>query len=186
VAIDLAALAVLALVAAFGSASGALHQLVQLAGMLVGWFAAWHLGAPVARGFARWLPASTARGAAGLLLFFGFSILAAWVGHLFLATRGLSGAVRAPPDRGAGALLGGAKAGLVLWIARSALALAGGRVSLGRFAVDARGSDLAAFAREHNLLVRLRPAADRALERMGGDAPASRPAPVPKGATRAR
>jgi membrane protein required for colicin V production len=167
-ALDLAAIAILALAAAAGASSGALHQLVQLAGMVVGWLAAWHLGAPVARGISRWLPEGTARGAAGLLLFVGFSILAAWVGHLFLATKGMSGTVRAPPDRGAGALLGGAKAGLVLWIALSALVLAGGRISFGRYALDRAGSDLAALAEEHNLLVRWRPAADRALERLGG------------------
>jgi membrane protein required for colicin V production len=195
VAIDLATVALLALGAAFGSASGALHQLVQLAGMVVGWVAAWHLGAPVARGITRWIPQGTARGAAGLLLFLGFSILGAWVGHRFLATRGLKGVVRSPPDRGLGALLGGAKAALVLWVALSALALAGGRVALGRFVLDGRGSDLVALAREQNLLSRWRPAADEALERFGGPMPGERAPerapeapspPVPKGAPHAR
>jgi membrane protein required for colicin V production len=186
VAIDLAAIAILALAAAVGSANGALHQLVQLGGMAVGWLAAWHLGEPVARGVTRWLPQGTARGAAGLLLFLGFGILGAWVGHRFLATRGLSGVVRGPPDRGLGAVLGGAKAAVVVWIALSALALAGGSVSLGRFALDGSDSDLVAFARDHNLLTRWRPAADRALERFGGDAPAKPPAPVRRGAQRAR
>ena len=192
-AIDFATVALLALAAAFGSASGALHQLVQLAGMAVGWIAAWQLGAPVARGIARWLPQGTARGAAGLLLFLGFGTLGAWVGHRFLATRGLKGAVRSPPDRGLGAVLGGAKAALVLWIALSALALAGGRVSLGRFVLDGSRSDLVDLAREHNLLTRWRPAADEALQRFGaGEAPRPKapprpaPAPVPKGWQRAR
>jgi membrane protein required for colicin V production len=108
------------------------------------------------------------------------------VGHRFLATRGVAGAVRSPPDRGLGALLGGAKAALVVWVALSALALAGGRVALGRFAVDGRGSGLLEVAREHNLLVRWRPAADRALERFAPEE-TGRPAPaVPKGGPRAR
>jgi len=191
--IDLATVVLLALGAAFGSASGALHQIVQLGGMVVGWAAAWHLGAPVARGITRWLPPGTARGAAGLLLFLGFSILGAWVGHRFLATRGLKGVVRSPPDRGLGAVLGGAKAALVLWIALSALALAGGRIALGRFVLDGAGSDLVALAREQNLLSRWRPAANEALERFAGPGgaepapvPAPPPPPVPKGAPRAR
>jgi membrane protein required for colicin V production len=185
--IDLAAIGILALAAVSGSFSGALHQLVRLAGMIVGWLAAWHLGPFVAIGLGRWLPNSAARGAAGLLLFVGFSVLASWIGHRFLATRGISGAVRSPPDRGLGALLGGAKAGLVLWIALSALALAGGRVALGRYAVNGAGSDLAALAHGHNLLARLHPAADRALERLAPPAqPAPAQAPVPGGAPRAR
>ncbi|MGB8929784.1 MAG: CvpA family protein [Anaeromyxobacteraceae bacterium] len=185
-AIDLAAVAFLALAAAFGSSSGALHQLVQLAGVLVGWLAAWHLGPAVARGLSRWGPQGPTSAAAGLLLFLGFSILSAWIGHLFLATRSLSGAVRSPPDRGLGALLGGAKWALVVWIALSAFALAGGRVSLGRFSVDGERSDLVALAREHNLLVRWRPAAGEALKRLGGEPPAPSRAPVPKPSRRAR
>lgn len=200
-AIDLWAVAILAFAAALGSASGALHQLVQLAGMAVGWAAAWHFGAPVARGLVRWLPESRARGAAGLLLFLGFSVLGAWVGHRFLAVRGLKGAVRSSPDRGLGAVLGGAKGALVVWIALSALALAGGRVSLGRFALDGAGSDLVALAKEWNLLTRWRPAANEALERFIAEPPrpgapppkppakappTAGPAPVPKGAPRAR
>jgi membrane protein required for colicin V production len=190
VTIDLATVAILALAAAFGSASGALHQLVQLGGMAIGWMAAWHLGAPVARGITRWFPQGTARGAAGLLLFLGFGILGAWVGHRLLAARGFSGAVRSPPDRGLGAVLGGAKAALVLWIVLSALALAGGRVSLGRFVLDGSESDLVDLARKHNLLTRWRPAANEALERFGGEPPEPKPAPrsapATKGAPRAR
>jgi membrane protein required for colicin V production len=165
VTLDLAALVILALAAVSGSFKGALHQLVHLAGMVVGWLAAWNLGAAVARGIGRWVPSSAARGAAGLLLFVGFSVLAAWVGHRFLATRSMAGAVRSPPDRGLGALLGGAKAALVVWIALSALALAGGRVTLGRFVLDGAGSDLVALAQRHNLLVRWQPETEKALER---------------------
>jgi membrane protein required for colicin V production len=185
-ALDLAVVAFVALAAAFGSSAGALHQLVQLAGACVGWLAAWHLGPPVARGLARWVPLGNASAAAGLLLFLGFSILAAWVGHLFLSTRGLRGAVRSPPDRGLGALLGGAKWALVAWMALSALALAGGRVALGRWALDGEGSDLVALARDHNLLVRWRPAADEALKRLGSEPTAPARAPVPKPSHRAR
>jgi membrane protein required for colicin V production len=186
-AIDLAAIGILALAAVSGSFNGALHQLVRLAGMVVGWQAAWHLGPVVAIGLGRWLPNSAARGAAGLLLFVGFSVLASWVGHRFLATKRLSGAVRSAPDRGLGALLGGAKAGLVVWIALSALALAGGRVALGRYAVDGAESDLAALAHRYNLLARLQPATDRALERfVPPPQPGPSLAPVPGGGSHAR
>jgi len=184
--LDLAAIVILALAAVSGSLHGALHQLVQLAGMFVGWLAAWHFGPPVARGLARWLPASVARGAAGLLLFVGFSVLAAWVGHRVLAMRRITGAVRSPPDRGLGALLGGAKGALAIWIALSALALAGGRVRLGRFALDGAGSDLAGLARDHNLLVRYAPRADEALERFAPGPPGPPRTPVPRGGSRAR
>ena len=164
--IDLVAVALLALAAASGSFSGALHQLVHLGGMGVGWLAAWNLGPPIARGLARWLPQTAARGAAGILLFLGFSILAAWLGHRLLATKRVSEALRSPPDRGLGALLGGAKAALAIWVALSALAIAGGRVSLGRFALDGAGSDLAALAHRHNLLTTWSPVTSRALERL--------------------
>jgi membrane protein required for colicin V production len=169
VAIDLVAVALLAVAAASGSLSGALHQVVHLSGMVVGWLAARHLGPPIARGLARWLPQTAARGAAGVLLFLGFSILAAWIGHRLLATRRVAAAVRSPPDRGLGALLGGAKAALTLWIALSALALVGGRVSLGRFALDGAGSDLAALAHRHNLLTTWSPVTGKALERLVSD-----------------
>jgi membrane protein required for colicin V production len=166
VTIDLVAVALLAVAAASGSFSGALHQLVHLGGMVVGWLAAWHLGPPIARSLSRWLPQTAARGAAGVLLFLGFSILAAWIGHRLLATKRVSDAVRSPPDRGLGALLSGAKAALTIWIALSALALVGGRVSLGRFALDGAGSDLAALAHRHNLLTTWSPVTSRALERL--------------------
>jgi membrane protein required for colicin V production len=71
--------------------------------------------------------------------------------------------VRGPADRGAGALLGGAKAALVAWALLSALALAG---DLAPDAVRARARDsqLAALARDHNLVARLDPGAARRLE----------------------
>jgi membrane protein required for colicin V production len=57
-------------------------------------------------------------------------------------------------DRGLGALVGGAKAALVLWVMLSVLALWGRAVHLGPVHLDPRGSDLVAFAREHNALRR--------------------------------
>jgi membrane protein required for colicin V production len=189
VAIDLAAVVLLSLAAAAGALQGALHQLVHLAATAAGWAAAWLLAAPVGIGLERWLAPHAARGAAGLLLFVGFSALASFAGHRFLSARGVKAAAKSPANRGAGALLGGAKAGLALWVALSALALAGGRVSLGRFAVDGAGSDLFAVAREHNLISSLRPEGRRALERLGVEPGKPAPAPpaaVPGGGARAR
>src|SRR6266545_2576042 len=57
-------------------------------------------------------------------------------------------------DRGAGALLGGAKAAVAVWALLSALALAG---DLAPHAVTSRAkrSDFAALARAHNLVAQL-------------------------------
>jgi hypothetical protein len=63
-----------------------------------------------------------------------------------------------------GALLGGAKGALSAWVLLSALALAG-RSAPSSLAARARGSDLHALARSHNLLVRLDPGGARAVER---------------------
>ena len=164
--IDLVALAVLVLAAIAGAFSGALRQAVQLGAVALGWLAARHLGAAVARGLSGHLPALVARPVAAAVLFAGVAVLAAWTGHGLLRTGGLSRAVRGPADRAAGALLGGAKAALVVWVLLSALALAGGAVGVGRLRVDPRGSDLAALARAHNLLVRIDPGAARTLERI--------------------
>ncbi len=153
--LDLVLVAALVLAAVLGASSGALHQLVQLAAAVLGWLAARALGAPVARGLSRSLPDLVARPVAGVLLFLGGAVLASLALHALLRAAGLARAVRSPADRAFGALLGGAKAALVIWVLLSALWLAGGALGMGRVRVDGRASDLAALAREHNLLAHL-------------------------------
>jgi membrane protein required for colicin V production len=165
VTLDLVVLALLALSALFGAVGGALRQVVQLGAAVLGWLAARHLGAAVAAGLARHVPALLARAVAPSLLFVGTFALASLLGGAVLRATGLAGVVRGPADRGCGALLGGAKGALIAWVLLSALALAGGEVP-GTEALHHRQSDFAAIAREHNLLVRLDPEAARGLERV--------------------
>jgi membrane protein required for colicin V production len=161
--LDLAVLVLLAVAAVAGAASGALRQLVSLAAVVLGALAARAWTDDVAAGLARtFRPA--ARLAAPLLLFLGVAALASLAGALVLRGTGLARIVRGPADRGAGALLGGAKGALAAWVLLSVLALAGPSApdALERLA---RGSDLYALARAHNLVARLDPGAARALER---------------------
>ncbi|HSN90723.1 MAG TPA: CvpA family protein [Anaeromyxobacteraceae bacterium] len=164
--LDLAVLAFLVLAALLGAASGALRQGVSLAGVLLGWLAARHFSAPVARGLSRALPDLLARPAAAVLLFAGTFALVTLAGGLLLRARGLSQMMHGPGDRALGALLGGAKGALAAWVLLSALALAGGPVGVGPIRVDPRGSEFAGLAREHNLLARVDAAAARKLERL--------------------
>jgi membrane protein required for colicin V production len=135
-------------------------------GVLAGWLTARSLSLPVARGLGKALPEVLARPAAVALLFAGTFALVTLAGGLALRAGGLSRAVRGPADRALGALLGGAKGALAAWVLLSALALAGGPVGPARFRIDLRGSEFAGLAREHNLLVRVDPAAARRLERL--------------------
>lgn len=162
--LDLAVLAVLALAAVGGAMSGALRQLVELGGALLGWLAARHLAGAVAEGLGRWVPALVARAAAPALLLLGTWALVSLVGAFVLRATGISAVVRGPADRGVGALLGGAKGVLAAWVLVSALLLAAGDAprALG---LDLRGSDFAALVRSHDLLERLEPGQARALER---------------------
>lgn len=86
------------------------------------------------------------------------------LGAAILKGTGLARVVRGPVDRAGGALLGGAKGALAAWVLLSALALARELVPERVLAWSA-GSDFAALARSHNLVVRLDPAAARKLER---------------------
>lgn len=164
-ALDLAVLAVLAAASIAGASSGALRQVVSLLAAVLGWLAARHLGADVAAGFARTIPAGLARVLAPAFLFLGAFALGSLAGGLLLRATGLSRIVRKPADRGIGALLGGLKGGLAAWVILSALALAGPPGS-GRVGRWSEGSDLLAIARRHNLLVRLDPDAAETLERV--------------------
>lgn len=163
--LDLAVLAVLVAATLGGAATGALRQVVQLAAVAVGWLAARHLGPAVAEGFARTVPRFLARPAASTLLFVGGAALAGFAGRALLRARGIAGAVRGPQDRGAGALLGGAKGGLVVWVLLSAATLAGA-FRVGPLHVDPATSDFAGFAHAHNLLARFDPEKARTLERL--------------------
>jgi membrane protein required for colicin V production len=156
--LDLAVLAVIAVAALLGAAGGALRQVVQLAAVLLGWLAARKLGAPVAEGFARSMPALLARAAASALLFLGTFAAASLLGALLLRATGLARVVRGPADRGIGALLGGAKGALAVWVLLSAVALAGGRGPRG-LALDLEATDFGGLARRHNLLLGLDPKA---------------------------
>lgn len=163
--LDLLVLAVLAVAALAGAASGALRQCVGLAAAVLGWLAARHLAEPVAAGLTRWMPGLAARATAPVLLFAGIFALGTLAGALLLRATGIAGVVRGPADRGLGALVGGAKGALVAWVLLSALLLVAGGAprALG---LDLRGSDFAALGARHDLLRRLDPDRARALQRV--------------------
>jgi membrane protein required for colicin V production len=163
VTLDLAGLVLLAVAALLGARSGALRQVVSLAAAAGGVLAARAFSPSVADGLARTV-SPLARGAAPALLFLGCFALGSLVGGAVLRWTGVARAVRGGADRGAGALLGGAKGALVLWALLSAVALAGDALP-GGIAAAARDSDFAAIARDHNLVMRLDPEAGRRLER---------------------
>jgi membrane protein required for colicin V production len=162
--IDLIALAVLGAASLHGAMGGALRQLVQAGAAVLAWLAARHLGPHVAEGFTRSVHPLLARAGASALLFLGTFALVSLAGAAALRATGLAVVVRGPADRAGGALLGGAKGGLVAWVLLSALALAGGR-GPGGLTIDFRASDFAGLARRHNLLLRLDPEKARLLER---------------------
>lgn len=161
--LDLLVLVVLALFALHGVMGGALKQVVQLLAAVVGWLAARHLAAPVAVGLARMGP--LARPAAVAILFFGALALVSLVGAAVLRASSISTVVRGPTDRGAGAVLGGVKGGLIVWVLLSAFALAEGALP-GRLRAVADRSQYMALAARHNLLHRLAPEKARLIERL--------------------
>ena len=161
--LDLAVLALLALAALYGAATGALRQLVSLAAVVAGVLAARAFGADVGAGLARTVT-PLARHLAPVLLFAGIFALASLAGHLLLGAGGMKRVVRGPADRALGALVGGAKGALAAWLLLSALALAGDHAP-DAVLRRARGSDFAALARAHNLFRTLDPDAVRRLER---------------------
>lgn len=161
--LDLAVLALLAVAALLGAASGALRQLVSLAAAVLAVLAARAWSEDVAAGLARTV-SPAARFLAPLLLFLGIFALASLTGVATLRLTRVSRVVRGPADRGVGALLGGAKGVLAAWALLSVLAL-GGELLPDALLRRARGSDFAALARAHNLVARLDPGAARAVER---------------------
>lgn len=163
--LDVLVLVVLALAALHGAMGGALRQVVQLLAALAGWLAARHLAAPVAAGLGRWFPGFLARPGAAALLFVGTFALVSLVGALVLRGTSMATVVRGPTNRAGGAILGGAKGGLIAWVLLSALALAGGALP-GRLGAASRGSEYVSLAREHNLLMRIDASGARLLERV--------------------
>jgi membrane protein required for colicin V production len=156
---DLAVLVLLAVTALHGTAKGALRQLVAFAAAVAGVLAARALSHDVGDGLARSV-SPAARALAPVLLFLGGFALASLAGGALLHATGVSKVVRGPADRAVGALLGGAKGALAAWALLSALALARPhlpREAAARVAAWTEGSDFAALAREHNLVVRLEP-----------------------------
>lgn len=160
--VDLYVLLVLSVSALLGAASGALRQLVSLAAAVVAVLATRAFSRDVGEGLARTL-SSPARGLAPLLLFFGMFAVASLVGTGILKGTGVARVVRGPPDRAAGALLGGAKGAVAVWVLLSTLVLARELVP-DRVAAWTAGSDFVALARAHNLVARFDPAAARKLE----------------------
>lgn len=164
--VDLAILAVLLLFAVAGAFTGALRQVFKLVGVVAGWLAAVHLAPRLVPLVFGAKPFPWQRSAAAVATFVAVVVLVAIAGRL--VRRAVQGPDGHPgsTDRALGALLGGAKAGLAVWVVLSALALAGGKVALGRWSFDPRTSDFGAFAARHNLLVAADPVAARKIERL--------------------
>jgi membrane protein required for colicin V production len=137
---------------------------VSLGAAALGVVAARAFADPVAEGLARTVSGPVARVAAPALLFLGGFALASLVGSAVLRGTGVARVVRGPSDRAAGAVLGGAKGALGVWVLLSALALAGDAAPA-MVRERTRESDFAALARSHNLVSRLQPDAARSLER---------------------
>lgn len=161
--LDLAVLALLAAAALYGASTGALRQLVSLVAAALAVVATRAWSDDVGAGLARTV-SPLLRHAAPVLLFVGAFAAVSLLARALLAATGMRRAVRGAADRGAGALLGGAKGVLAAWVLLSALALAGEHAP-DPILRHARGSELAAVARTHNLVRALDPDRTRALER---------------------
>ena len=150
--LDAVGVTVVLLAAAGGAYLGALSQLAQLGAVAVGWAGARLLGpalAPFLRGV---LPAFAAHPVASLAAFVGCAVAARLALRLLTGLLGLTRARGGGPDRGLGALLGGAQAAVIVWVALSALVTWARPIHLGPLDLDPAGSDLCGFAREHNAL----------------------------------
>jgi uncharacterized membrane protein required for colicin V production len=154
VTIDLACLAILAAWSVRGATTGLVRQLATLLAVALAVLGARLAGPAVAAALGALLPAFLARHAAGVLVFVVLSLALGFLFRLAAGSARGSGAIPPGPDRALGALLGGVKAALVVWVAVSA-AVAWGR-PLGVAADTLAGSDVAAFAREHDALGVLR------------------------------
>lgn len=127
--------------------------------------AARSLSGPVADGLATQLAPALARGVAPALVFGGVLAIVSLLSAALLRATGLRRAVHSPADRAGGAVLSAAKTLAVAWLLLSALAVAGD--ALPRLGRQARSSQFASLAREHNLLARYAPGPVRAIEELG-------------------
>ena len=153
------------LAAIAGAVSGALRQVLKLAGVVAGWAAARFL----APQFARQLEVTSATSRA---LVIAGTFVAAWLLVALLARairRAVQGEEERPGrlDRLLGALLGAAKGTLVAWVFLALLSLLGGKLALGSLRIENRGSRAAALAARHDLLEAADPEAARTLRRLG-------------------
>jgi len=153
--LDAACLAVVVLAAVGGAVLGALTQLAQLGAATAGWAGARWLGPTIAPFLQGKVPAFAAHPIASAVAFAACALAAMLVLHPLVALAGLGRVGRGGADRGLGALLGGAQAAVVVWVALSALAVWGKPIHVGRIRVDPTHSDLVALAREHSALAPL-------------------------------
>jgi membrane protein required for colicin V production len=168
VTLDAAVLALLALAAVAGALAGALRQVGVAAAAAAGWLAVRLWGAAGGRLLERALSPPIARAvAAGLVFALAFSA----VGLLARLVRRRTAGAGGRADRALGALLGGAEAALVGWVAVAVLDVAGPALPRALQSQLAR-SDLASLVREHDALGRFRRPAEQALQtllQLGGD-----------------
>lgn len=162
--LDLALLGLVLLAAVAGAVSGALWQVLKLAGVVAGWASARWLAPRVVQQLQAPSAATRALVVAG-------AFVGAWMVVAILARairRAVQGEEEEPGglDRALGAVLGAAKGALVAWIFLSLLALMGGRLALGPLRVESRGSRAAAWAARHDLLALASPKAARAAQRL--------------------
>jgi membrane protein required for colicin V production len=163
--LDLALLGLVLLAALAGAVTGALRQVLTLAGVVAGWAAARFLAPHLVRQL-------DAPSAATRALVVAGTFVAAWVVASLLGRavrRAVQGEEERPGglDRVLGALLGAAKGTLVAWVFLALLALLGGKVALGSVRIDDRHSRAAAWAARHDLLAAADPGAARTLRRLG-------------------
>jgi membrane protein required for colicin V production len=164
VTLDLAVLGLMLVAALAGAFSGALRQVLKLAGVVAGWAAARYLAPRVL--LQLHAPSATTR-----VLVTAAAFLVAWMVALVVAraiVQTVQGEEEEPGwlDRLLGALLGAAKGALVAWVFLSLLALLGGRLALGALVIEGRGSLAAALVARHDLLTLASPGTARSAQRL--------------------
>jgi membrane protein required for colicin V production len=152
VTLDVACLVALAAAALAGAATGALRQLAKVAAAGLAVAGARVFAPSVAAVLVRWAPPALADPAASAATFLGLYLALALLLGLAARAARAAGAVPASADRGLGALLGGAKAALVLWVLVSVLVAWGKPLPVVGDRLGASASDFAAFARTHGAL----------------------------------
>jgi membrane protein required for colicin V production len=162
--LDLWLLGLVLLVAVAGAFSGALRQVLKLAGVVAGWAAARWLAPLLTRQLEA--PSAATRAMVTAATFVTAWVLVAWIGRSI--RKAVQGEKERPglTDRLLGALLGATKGALVAWVFLALLALAGGRLVLGSVRIDDHGSQAAALAARHDLLAIADPEAAGSLRRL--------------------